>query len=121
MVDPFANGDMPNQMSPTLGTREIEPTIRSFQPGRKAGQFTNPVDVTLIPEKEVDGFATLRPMEECSFDSEGRTLISWTASPSYDPEGGLVVPRTSPIYLNEITSAPSYKMKASASIATLKN
>ena len=60
------------------------------KPGRKAGQFTNPVDVTLMPEKEVDGFATLDANGRVQlFDSEGRTLISWTASPSYDPEGGL--------------------------------
>ena len=60
------------------------------KPGRKAGQFTNPVDVTLIPEKEVDGFATLEANGRVQlFDSEGRTLISWTASPTYPPEGGL--------------------------------
>jgi sugar lactone lactonase YvrE len=58
--------------------------------GRKAGQFTNPVDVTLLPEKEVDGFATLEANGRVQlFDSEGRTLISWTASPTYAPEGGL--------------------------------
>jgi hypothetical protein len=60
------------------------------EPGRKAGLFTNPVDVTLMPEKEVDAFATLEANGRVQlFDSEGRTLISWTASPSYAPEGGL--------------------------------
>lgn len=60
------------------------------EPGRKSGQFTNPVDVTLLPEKEVDGFATLEANGRVQlFDSEGRALISWTASPSYAPEGGL--------------------------------
>ncbi len=60
------------------------------EPGRKAGQFTNPVDVTLIPEKEVDGFATLDANGRVQlFDAEGRVLISWTATPSYAPEGGL--------------------------------
>ena len=48
MVGPFANGEMPNQMSPMLGTREIEPITRLVpSPVEKAGQFTNPVDVTL--------------------------------------------------------------------------
>ncbi len=60
------------------------------EPGRKSGQFTNPVDVTLLPEKEVDGFATLEANGRVQlFDSEGRALISWTATPSYAPEGGL--------------------------------
>lgn len=55
--------------------------------GKKAGQFINPVDITLIPHKEGDGFATLDANGRVQvFDMEGRPLISWTATPSYYPE-----------------------------------
>ena len=61
--------------------------VSGAEPGRKSNQFVNPVDVVLLPEKEADGFATLEANGRVQlFDSEGRGLISWTASPSYDPE-----------------------------------
>ena len=60
------------------------------EPGRKSGQFTNPVDIVILPEKEADGFASLDANGRVQlFDSEYRPLISWTAAPTYAPEGGL--------------------------------
>ena len=55
--------------------------------GTKAGEFINPVDIVLIPQKEGDGFATLDANGRVQvFDMEGRPLISWTATPAYPPE-----------------------------------
>jgi hypothetical protein len=70
------------------GTRAYYAT--GSEPGSKSGQFTNPVDVVILPEKEADGFATLEANGRVQlFDSEHRALISWTATPTYAPEGGL--------------------------------
>jgi hypothetical protein len=44
----------------------------------------------ILPEKEADGFGTLDANGRVQlFDSEYRPLISWTAAPTYAPEGGL--------------------------------
>lgn len=70
------------------GTRAYYAT--GSEPGIKSGQFTNPVDVVILPEKEADGFATLEANGRVQlYDSEHRALISWTATPTYAPEGGL--------------------------------
>ena len=61
--------------------------VSGAEAGKKAGQFITPVDITLIPEKEGDGFATLDANGRVQiFDMEGRPLISWTVAPAYYPE-----------------------------------
>lgn len=61
--------------------------VSGATPGRKPGQFVNPVDIVFLPEKDADGFATLDANGRVQlFDIEGRSLISWTANPTYAPE-----------------------------------
>lgn len=59
-------------------------------PGDKPGQFMNPLDIEIIPDKESDGFATIDAKNRVQvFDSEGRMVISWTVDTREEPEPGL--------------------------------
>ena len=59
-------------------------------PGTEVGTFTNPVDVTVIPTKEGDGFAALDALGRVQiFDPQGRPVISWTLSTAKKPRPGL--------------------------------
>lgn len=50
-------------------------------PGDKNGEFSNPVDVELIPGKEDDRFAVLDAHNRLQvFDEQGMPLIGWTVS-----------------------------------------
>ncbi len=56
-------------------------------PGTGASQFTNPIDVEIIPGKEADGFAVLDATGQVRvFDDAGRLLISWTADVQWPAE-----------------------------------
>ncbi len=60
------------------------------KPGTKTGEFINPVDVTVIPTKEGDGFAALDAEGRVQvFDPKGRPVISWTLSTGKKPRPGL--------------------------------
>ena len=60
------------------------------KPGTKVGEFVNPVDVTVIPTKEGDGFAALDAEGRVQvFDPKGRPVISWTLSTGKKPRPGL--------------------------------
>ena len=60
------------------------------KPGTQTGEFINPVDVTVIPTKEGDGFAALDAEGRVQvFDPQGRPVISWALSTSKKPRPGL--------------------------------
>ena len=57
------------------------------RPGTAIGEFENPLDVTVIPTKEGDGFAALDASGRVQvFDNEGRPVVSWTLSTSKRPQ-----------------------------------
>lgn len=59
------------------GTRSYH--VVGAEPGDKPGQFSNPIDVDLIPGKEGDGFVTLDATGQVQiFSEEGRPLRSWS-------------------------------------------
>ncbi len=52
-----------------------------------SGEFTNPVDVELIPGKEADGFATLDARGRVQvYDESGRPSIGWTVRLEHEIE-----------------------------------
>jgi hypothetical protein len=60
------------------------------RPGTKVGEFTNPVDVAVIPTKEGDGFAALDAQGRVQvFDAKGRPVVSWNLSTAKNPRSGL--------------------------------
>jgi hypothetical protein len=64
--------------------------VSGAKPGDGQGQWENPVDVEIIPEKEVDGFAALDAKGKIGvFDSEGRPRISWTVETKNDAQPAL--------------------------------
>ncbi len=64
--------------------------VTGARQGDGAGQFQNPVDVEVIPEKEADAFAVLDAGNKVAiYDSEGRPRISWVVETRNRPEPGL--------------------------------
>jgi hypothetical protein len=64
--------------------------VSGAAPGEKPGEFSNPLDIEIIPEKESDGFATIDAKNRVQvFDSEGRMIISWVVNTRERPEPGL--------------------------------
>lgn len=64
--------------------------VAGAAPGDGASEFTNPVDLELIPGKEADAFAVLDATNRVRiFDEEGRPQISWTVEVRGVPEPGL--------------------------------
>ncbi len=58
--------------------------------GEDPGQFHNPIDVELIPEKETDGFAVLDALGRVQiFDSEGSIVRSWRVRTKQKVEPGV--------------------------------
>lgn len=52
--------------------------VAGAAPGEKPGQFTNPVSIDMIPDKEADGFVVLDAKGRVQvFDWEGRPTIGW--------------------------------------------
>jgi hypothetical protein len=59
-------------------------------PGEDSGQWVSPIDVDVIPEKEVDGFVGIDALGRVQvYDSEGRRKISWTVETRRDPRPGV--------------------------------
>ncbi len=64
--------------------------VSGAAPGEGSGEFTNPLDVELIPGKESDAFAVLDATNRVRvFDEEGRPVISWTVEVRSVPEPAL--------------------------------
>lgn len=64
--------------------------VSGAKPGVAVGAFTNPVDVTVIPGKEGDGFAVLDATGRVQiFDHEGQATVSWNLSLGNKPQPNL--------------------------------
>jgi hypothetical protein len=65
------------------GTRRYH--VAGSEPGDKPGQFTNPVDIALIPGKDGEGFVTLDGTGVVQiFSEDGRPVRSWKVRSRYD-------------------------------------
>jgi len=65
------------------GTRRYH--VVGAEPGKKPGQFSNPVDIALIPGKEGEGFVTLDATGRVQlFSEEGRAVRSWNVRSRYE-------------------------------------
>jgi hypothetical protein len=52
--------------------------VAGSTPGEKAGQFSNPVDLAMVPGKKADGMVVLDAKGRVTrFDEEGKPVISW--------------------------------------------
>lgn len=64
--------------------------VSGAAPGDKNNQFTNPLDVELIPQKEGEGFAVLDyTMRVQLYDTEGRPLKGWPVSSTVELDPGV--------------------------------
>ncbi|MBN1336262.1 MAG: discoidin domain-containing protein [Deltaproteobacteria bacterium] len=64
--------------------------VSGSAPGDNPGQFHNPLDVALLPEKDSDGFAVLDALGRVQiFDPEGSILRSWRVRTDEEAEPGV--------------------------------